>query len=90
MHLSNAPNACDSTSKVSKTTAFPSGLVSNWKQKAASHKPAKATAPAGSSVEQKLGGLDDEDAHAVQPARELSPSAESRNDGRKNDVRSSF
>ena len=81
-------NTCDSTSKLSKTTAFPSGLVSNWKQKAASHKPLKATAPASSSVEQELGGLDDEDAYAIQPARELSLSAESRNSGRKNDVRS--
>lgn len=81
-------SARDSISKKSKTAAFPSGLVANWKQKTAAQRvSAKVTAPASISVEQTLGGLNDEDADAVQPNSEaFELSGKSRNEGRKNDV----
>jgi hypothetical protein len=87
VHPSDKPTR-DSVSKKSKST-LPSGLVTNWEQKIAARKPVKATGAAtgatSSSIEQTLGGLDDEDAYAVQPDSELL--GKSRNKDRKNDVR---
>jgi hypothetical protein len=74
----------DSASKKLKTAALPSGLIANWKQKAVTRVSTKATAPASSSAQQILGGLDNEDADTVQPAFELS--GNSRNKCRNNDV----
>ncbi|KAH9979672.1 hypothetical protein BJV74DRAFT_780142, partial [Russula compacta] len=59
-------------SKESKGTVIPSGLVTNWKQKTATRKPAKAIAPASTPVEQTIGGLDNEDADTIWPVFALS------------------
>ena len=86
MYIRSEDSTHDSTSKKLKSTVFPSGLVANWKQKATARQPAKAVIPASASVEQTIGGLDDQDADAVQPDF-VELSGKSRNKDRKNEVR---
>ncbi|KAH9979671.1 hypothetical protein BJV74DRAFT_888022 [Russula compacta] len=70
-------------SKESKGTVIPSGLVTNWKQKTATRKPAKAIAPASTPVEQTIGGLDNEDADTIWPFINIVSSSKSDSDDTK-------
>ena len=80
--------ACSAAKKAKP--AFPSGLVTNWKAKttSGSRKPQGRAAEPNDRQEPVVGGLNDDDAAAVQP--DFSTNVRSNLKGRKNNVRQLF